>query len=107
VADFFPEDLQDSRFERVDLSGAQFRTVDLSGATFRGVYRKVSTRGPAERLDQESLDSHTEPVDGPGWPESRSYPVRECLLIILNEAWGVAHLRGVRGPRCWECRSAD
>ena len=48
---------------------------------------KVSTRGPAERLDQESLDSHTEPVDGPGWPESRSYPVRECLLVILNEEW--------------------
>jgi len=22
-----------------------------------------------------------------GWPEARSYPVRECLLIILNEEW--------------------
>jgi hypothetical protein len=22
-----------------------------------------------------------------GWPESRSYPVRECLLIVLNEEW--------------------
>jgi hypothetical protein len=23
----------------------------------------------------------------PGRPESRSYPVRECLLCILNEEW--------------------
>jgi len=59
---------------------------------------KVSTRGPAERLDQESLDSHTEPVDGPGWPESRSYPVRECLLIILNEAWGSRAPERCAGP---------
>jgi uncharacterized damage-inducible protein DinB len=40
-----------------------------------------------EGLTDESLDGHTEPVQGPGWPESRSYPVRECLLIILNEEW--------------------
>ena len=24
---------------------------------------------------------------GPGWPRPRSYPVRECLLCILNEEW--------------------
>ena len=23
----------------------------------------------------------------PGWPQPRSYPVRECLLCILNEEW--------------------
>jgi len=34
-----------------------------------------------------SLDGHTEPVEGPGWPQPRSYPVRECLLVILNEEW--------------------
>ncbi len=33
------------------------------------------------------LDGHTEPVEGPGWPQPRSYPVRECLLCILNEEW--------------------
>jgi hypothetical protein len=38
-------------------------------------------------LTGESLDGDTEPVEGPGWPEPRSYPVRECLLIILNEEW--------------------
>jgi hypothetical protein len=25
---------------------------------------------------------------GPGWPESRSYPVRECLVVTLNEERG-------------------
>jgi hypothetical protein len=28
-----------------------------------------------------------EPAEGSGWPEPRSYPVRECLLCILNEEW--------------------
>ncbi len=40
-----------------------------------------------EGLTDESLRSHTEAVEGPGWPEPRSYPVRECLLCILNEEW--------------------
>jgi DinB superfamily/Pentapeptide repeats (8 copies) len=34
-----------------------------------------------------SLDARTEPVEGPGWPAPRSYPVRECLLVVLNEEW--------------------
>ncbi len=38
-------------------------------------------------LTGESLEGHTRPVDGPGWPRPRSYPVRECLLCILNEEW--------------------
>lgn len=38
-------------------------------------------------LTDASLDAHTEPVEGPGWPRPRSYPVRECLLVILNEEW--------------------
>jgi len=32
-----------------------------------------------------ALDGHTEAVEAPGWPEPRSYPVRECLLVVLNE----------------------
>jgi uncharacterized protein YjbI with pentapeptide repeats len=240
VADFFGEDLQGSRFERVDLSGAQFRTVDMSNASFRAVYlhgvkmrgvelvevdingeidnvtingvqiaplinaelnkryperAKMSPTDPegfregwdvierlwgdtvarARRLDpallhesvdgewsfietlrhlvfatdswirrailgdpspwhpldlpwdempdtpgvprdraarpsldevlelrrdrmstvrklldgltEESLNGHTEPVEGPGWPKPRSYPVRECLLTVLSEEW--------------------
>lgn len=38
-------------------------------------------------LTDEELASQTDPVEGPGWPQSRSYPVRECLSIILNEEW--------------------
>jgi uncharacterized damage-inducible protein DinB len=38
-------------------------------------------------LTDDSLAAGTTPVEGPGWPRPRSYPVRECLLIILNEEW--------------------
>ena len=39
------------------------------------------------RLTDESLAADTTPVDGPGWPPPRSFPVRQCLLIVLNEEW--------------------
>jgi hypothetical protein len=49
---------------------------------------RMSTVGDVvDNLTDESLDGHTEAVEGPGWPEPRSYPVRECLLIVLNEEW--------------------
>jgi hypothetical protein len=49
---------------------------------------RVSTvREVVEGLTEESLDGNTEPVEGPGWPEPMSYPVRECLLTVLNEEW--------------------
>jgi hypothetical protein len=38
-------------------------------------------------LTDESLAAQTTPVEGPGWPRPASYPVRECLLIVLNEEW--------------------
>jgi hypothetical protein len=49
--------------------------------------RMSTVRQVIEGLTEVSLDRHTEPVEGPGWPEPRSYPVRECLLIILSEEW--------------------
>src|SRR6202035_2849250 len=49
--------------------------------------RMSTVRQVIEGLTGASLDSHTEPVEGPGWPRPRSYPVRECLLCILNEEW--------------------
>jgi uncharacterized damage-inducible protein DinB len=49
--------------------------------------RMATVRRVIEGLTDESLDGHTEPVEGPGWPRPRSYPVRECLLIVLNEEW--------------------
>lgn len=49
--------------------------------------RMATVREVVDGLTEESLAGDTEPVDGPGWPEPRSYPVRECLLVILNEEW--------------------
>jgi uncharacterized protein YjbI with pentapeptide repeats len=49
--------------------------------------RMSTVRRLIEDLTGASLDAHTEPVEGPGWPRPRSYPVRECLLVILNEEW--------------------
>jgi uncharacterized damage-inducible protein DinB len=45
-------------------------------------------RGVVDGLTEEQLDSETEPLVGPGWPdEGATFPVRECLLIVLNEEW--------------------
>ena len=49
--------------------------------------RMATVRQVIENLSDASLDGDTEPVEGPGWPQPRSYPVRMCLLIILNEEW--------------------
>lgn len=49
--------------------------------------RMTTVRRVLEDLTDERLAEGTEPVDAPGWPEPRSYPVRECLLIVLNEEW--------------------
>src|SRR6476469_2039484 len=38
-------------------------------------------------LTEGSLAGVTEPVAAPGWPPSRSFDVRKCLLIVLNEEW--------------------
>jgi len=49
--------------------------------------RMSTVRQVIDGLTEASLDGDTEPVEGPGWPEPRSYPVRRCLLCILNEEW--------------------
>jgi hypothetical protein len=49
--------------------------------------RMTTVREVVDDLTDVSLAGHTEPVEGPGWPEPRSYAVRECLLVILNEEW--------------------
>jgi len=37
-------------------------------------------------LTDTQLDVVTEPLVGPGWPdEGETFPVRECLLVVLNE----------------------
>jgi hypothetical protein len=49
--------------------------------------RMATVREVIMGLTVDSLAGHTEPVEGPGWPRPRSYPVRECLLTVLNEEW--------------------
>jgi uncharacterized protein YjbI with pentapeptide repeats len=49
--------------------------------------RKATVRQVLADLTDERLASSTAPVPGPGWPPPDSYPVRDCLLIILNEEW--------------------
>jgi DinB superfamily/Pentapeptide repeats (8 copies) len=38
-------------------------------------------------LTPQSLAADTTPVQGTGWPPPVSFPVKECLLIVLNEEW--------------------
>ena len=49
--------------------------------------RMATVREMIDGLTDESLAAHTEPVEGPGWPPPESFPVREVLLIVLNEEW--------------------
>jgi hypothetical protein len=49
--------------------------------------RMSTVRQVIDGLTDASLDGHTKPVEGPGWPQPRSYPVRKCLLVVLNEEW--------------------
>jgi uncharacterized damage-inducible protein DinB len=45
-------------------------------------------RGVLEGLTDEQLAAETAPLVGPGWPpEGETFPVRECLLVVLNEEW--------------------
>jgi DinB superfamily/Pentapeptide repeats (8 copies) len=49
--------------------------------------RMSTVRQVINGLTDGSLGGQTDAVEGPGWPEPRSYPVRKCLLVILNEEW--------------------
>lgn len=49
--------------------------------------RMATVRSVIESLTDASLAADTEPVPGESWPPSRSFPVRRCLLTVLNEEW--------------------
>lgn len=49
--------------------------------------RMAMVRRYVDELTDEQLDADTAPVPEPGWPRSISYPVRDCLLIVINEEW--------------------
>lgn len=45
-------------------------------------------RGVVDELTDERLAEETAPLVGPGWPpEGATFPVRDCLLTVLNEEW--------------------
>ncbi|HYN66186.1 MAG TPA: DinB family protein [Ornithinibacter sp.] len=49
--------------------------------------RMASVRAVVDGLTDTSLAADTTPVDAPGWPPPESVPVRQCLLVVLNEEW--------------------
>jgi hypothetical protein len=49
--------------------------------------RMATVRRLVDDLTDESLAADTTPVDAPGWPPPESFPVRECLLVVLSEEW--------------------
>jgi uncharacterized damage-inducible protein DinB len=49
--------------------------------------RTATVQRIASGLTDTSLDEETTPVAAPGWPESRSYRVRDLLLHVLHEEW--------------------
>jgi hypothetical protein len=49
--------------------------------------RTTTVRDYLAVLTEETLEAHTSPVDAPGWPPPKSYPIRSCLLVVLNEEW--------------------
>jgi hypothetical protein len=49
--------------------------------------RMGSVRELLAGLTAAELDRTTEPVTAPGWPPPRSFAVRHCLRIVLNEEW--------------------
>jgi hypothetical protein len=67
--------------------------------------RMSTVRRVVDELTEESLGAHTKPVNAPGWPKPRSYPVRECLLTVLNEEWE-HRLYAERDLTALEARSA-
>jgi uncharacterized damage-inducible protein DinB len=49
--------------------------------------RMATVREVVTNVTDESLDDETEPVEAPGWPESRSYRLRNLLLHVFHEEW--------------------
>ena len=49
--------------------------------------RMASVREVMAGLTDDALAGMTAPVPPPGYPVSRSYPVRRCLLAVVHEEW--------------------
>jgi hypothetical protein len=48
--------------------------------------RQAMVRDVVTKLTDEQLDTELTRTE-PGWPQEERFPLRECLLIILNEEW--------------------
>ena len=49
--------------------------------------RQAHVRRVIEGLTAEALAAETTPPDDDSWPPARSFSVKECLSIVLNEEW--------------------
>ncbi len=49
--------------------------------------RMATVRRVLDELTDDALASMTRPVEAPGYPEPRSYPVHRCLRAVVNEEW--------------------
>src|SRR3954452_5627031 len=49
--------------------------------------RMATVRRVIDNLSEETLLADTVPVEAPGGPPPRRYPVRECVRIVLEEEW--------------------
>ncbi|MDX6317606.1 MAG: hypothetical protein QOD35_1006, partial [Nocardioidaceae bacterium] len=48
--------------------------------------RQATVRDVIASLDAEKLGSEVSRTE-PGWPQLESFPLKQCLLIVLNEEW--------------------
>jgi hypothetical protein len=49
--------------------------------------RQATVRAVLSELTDARLAEKTTPVSGPGWPPPESFPVVECLTVVLSEEW--------------------
>ena len=49
--------------------------------------RQAIVRAVLSELTDARLAEKTTPVSGPGWPPPESFPVAECLTVVLSEEW--------------------
>jgi hypothetical protein len=49
--------------------------------------RMATVRRVIESQTASSLDESTKAVEGSGWPPPRSFVLRKCLRVVLNEEW--------------------
>ena len=49
--------------------------------------RMTMVRTALAGLTDERLSATSEPVEGPGWPPPKSFPIHELFDVVINEEW--------------------